>query len=146
MQGAPGAGQREGQATGLFPGDGGRVVRACWSLANARRLQHCRVNLQHAVAAVHRVGAAPLACKPRRCACLQTTPLCLQAKKLERQLYHMRHARDYDALGLPMVSCGHGAVGRAAVQAVTVQPAAACRRVQPPLQPGQSGFPAAAAR
>ncbi|PSC68285.1 Histone deacetylase 14 [Micractinium conductrix] len=24
------------------------------------------------------------------------------AKKLERQLYHMRHARDYDALGLPM--------------------------------------------
>lgn len=26
----------------------------------------------------------------------------LQAKRLERQIYHMRHARDYDALGLPL--------------------------------------------
>lgn len=32
-------------------------------------------------------------------------PACLpavQAKRLERQLYHMRHARDYEALGLPL--------------------------------------------
>lgn len=25
-----------------------------------------------------------------------------QAKRLERQIYHMRHARDYEALGLPL--------------------------------------------
>lgn len=31
---------------------------------------------------------------------LLATPL--QAKRLERQIYHMRHARDYEALGLPL--------------------------------------------
>jgi hypothetical protein len=33
---------------------------------------------------------------------LATTELLLQAKRLERQIYHMRHARDYEALGLPL--------------------------------------------